>query len=51
MEKTCIACGKELKKVVCKGKINDMSVSFCDEHASYCENCDTIVCKGLKKKD
>jgi len=48
MTDTCITCGKALDKVVCEGKIGDMMVHFCDEHARYCKNCDTVMCKVVK---
>jgi len=49
MDKNCIVCGKELIKISCTGSIEDMSVEFCDEHANYCDNCDTVICKVKKE--
>jgi len=46
--KKCMTCGMELNEKICTGKIGGMEVDFCDEHAGYCENCETITCKVVK---
>ena len=45
MTNICMVCGEELKQIVCTGRIGDMEVDFCDEHAEYCENCESIRCR------
>lgn len=44
MGSDCIICGEELKVVVCSGSIKDMKVNFCYAHASFCENCEKMIC-------
>ena len=43
----CISCGRELKGVYCKGKINNIVVTFCYEDSKFCENCEKITCYDL----
>jgi len=49
MVNDCIVCGEVLKEVECSGEIKGMSVSFCDIHAEYCDNCETVKCKEVKR--
>ncbi len=51
MKYHCMVCGDRLDAVRCIGKIKGMSVSFCGEHAAFCENCETITCKIIKKSN
>jgi hypothetical protein len=51
MGNNCMVCGEECKVIECAGNIKDMEISFCDEHASYCENCETVICKKVRKVD
>ena len=50
MTKKCIICNQELKTTICKGKIKNMSVNFCNNHSGYCENCETIICTPVKTR-
>lgn len=48
MATTCIVCSKELKKVICVGKVKGMVVSFCYDHAAMCDKCEEIYCRFIK---
>ena len=43
-----MVCGQELIKIVCTGRIGNMEVDFCDEHAEYCDNCEKVICRIIK---
>lgn len=47
MTQNCMVCSKELTSVICEGKIGDMTVTFCDEDAKHCGNCETITCRNV----
>jgi hypothetical protein len=49
MASRCIACGGEMKDVRFTGELKGMEVDFCEDHAHYCENCDRVVMKVIKK--
>jgi len=49
MANICMVCGNECKTIECAGEIKGMSVSFCDVHSEYCENCETVICKVVKE--
>jgi len=44
-----MVCGKKCEVIECSGSIKGMEISFCDTHAEYCENCERIICKVVKK--
>ena len=45
MKRECIVCGELLKKVICTGTLRGKEIDFCDKHAGYCDNCETIKCR------
>lgn len=45
-----MVCGNELKIFACTGVIGEMKVDFCDDHAEYCDNCERIICKVVKRE-
>ena len=48
MEKKCIACGGKLKDIAFTGKIEEMEIDFCEAHADWCDNCETMTLKIIK---